>query len=112
MPKREDLDGYAIAVIIPCYNERQTIGKVIDDLRLALPLASIYVYDNASSDGTAAEASKHGAVVVSEPRRGKGNVVRSMFRDIDADCYLMVDGDDTYPAERPSSRRIRTHRRE
>lgn len=99
MPKREDLDGYAIAVIIPCYNERQTIGKVIDDLRLALPLASIYVYDNASSDGTAAEASKHGAVVVREPRRGKGNVVRSMFRDIDADCYLMVDGDDTYPAE-------------
>ena len=99
MPKREDLDGYAIAVIIPCYNERQTIGKVIDDLCLTLPLASIYVYDNASSDGTAAEASKHGAVVVSEPRRGKGNVVRSMFRDIDADCYLMIDGDDTYPAE-------------
>ena len=95
----KDLDGYAIAVIIPCYNEQQTIGKVIDDMHANLPTASIYVYDNASSDDTSLIASKHGAIVVSEPRRGKGNVVRSMFRDIDADCYLMVDGDDTYPAE-------------
>ena len=95
----KDISGYAIAVIIPCYNEQQTIGKVIDDMRASLPTASIYVYDNASSDDTPIEASKHGAVVVSEPRSGKGNVVRSMFRDIDADCYLMIDGDDTYPAE-------------
>lgn len=99
MPDRYDIDEYAIAVIIPCYNEQQTVGKVIDDMHKSLPTAAIYVYDNASSDDTSAEAIKHGAVVIREPRRGKGNVVRSMFRDIDADCYLMVDGDDTYPAE-------------
>lgn len=88
-----------IAVLIPCYNEAVTIAKVVDDFRRELPDATIYVYDNNSSDGTAEIARAHGAVVRHEPRQGKGNVVRQMFRDIDADCYLMVDGDDTYPAE-------------
>ena len=88
-----------IAVIIPCYNEAPTIGKVIDDFHRELPAAAIYVYDNNSTDATAAIALKHGATVRFEPRQGKGNVCRQMFRDIDADCYLMVDGDDTYPAE-------------
>ena len=84
-----------IAVIIPCYNEALTIGKVIDDFRRELPEASVYVYDNNSTDGTAAIARSRGAVVRLEPRQGKGNVCRQMFRDIEADCYLMVDGDDT-----------------
>ena len=88
-----------IAVLIPCYNEAITIGKVVDDFRLALPEADIYVYDNNSTDGSAEIALEHGAVIVRESRQGKGNVVRQMLRDIDADCYLMVDGDDTYPAE-------------
>lgn len=88
-----------IAVLIPCYNEEITIGKVIDDFKAALPEAQIYVYDNNSSDRTSSIAEGHGAIVRFEPRQGKGNVVRQMFRDIDADCYLMVDGDDTYPAE-------------
>lgn len=88
-----------IAVLIPCYNEAVTIAKVVDDFRRELPAATVYVYDNNSSDGTAEIARAHGAVVRHEPRQGKGNVVRQMFRDIDADCYLMVDGDDTYPAE-------------
>lgn len=88
-----------IAVIIPCYNEALTIGKVIDDFKRELPAATVYVYDNASTDATAAIAMEHGATVRFEPRRGKGNVCRQMFRDIDAACYLMVDGDDTYPAE-------------
>lgn len=88
-----------IAVIIPCYNEALTIGKVIDDFRRELPEASVYVYDNNSTDGTAAIARSRGAVVRLEPRQGKGNVCRQMFRDIEADCYLMVDGDDTYPVE-------------
>lgn len=88
-----------IAVIIPCYNEAQTIGKVVDDFKRELPAATVYVYDNASTDATAELAAKHGATVRFEPRRGKGNVCRQMFRDIDAACYLMVDGDDTYPAE-------------
>lgn len=88
-----------IAVIIPCYNEALTIGKVIDDFRRELPEASVYVYDNNSTDGTAAIACSRGAVVRLEPRQGKRNVCRQMFRDIEADCYLMVDGDDTYPAE-------------
>ena len=83
-----------IAVLIPCYNESQTIGKVVREYREALPEADIYVYDNNSTDGTDEIARAEGAIV-----RGKGNVVRSMFRDIDADCYLMTDGDDTYPAE-------------
>ncbi len=88
-----------IAVLIPCYNESQTIAKVVRDYRQALPEATIYVYDNNSSDGTDEIARAAGAVVRYEYRQGKGNVIRTMFRDIDADCYLMIDGDDTYPAE-------------
>ena len=88
-----------IAVLIPCYNEAATIEKVVDDFRRELPEAAIYVYDNNSSDNTGELARAHGAIVRREPRQGKGNVVRQMFRDIEADCYLMVDGDDTYPAE-------------
>ena len=88
-----------IAVLIPCYNEAVTIGKVVDDFKRVLPEADIYVYDNNSSDGTASIARDRGAIVRHESRQGKGNVVRQMFRDIDADYYIMVDGDDTYPAE-------------
>ena len=88
-----------IAVLIPCFNEAQTIGKVVSDCRKVLPEADIYVYDNNSTDGTAELAREAGAIVRYEHRQGKGNVIRSMFREIDADCYLMVDGDDTYPAE-------------
>jgi glycosyltransferase involved in cell wall biosynthesis len=88
-----------IAVLIPCYNEEKTIGKVISDFRRELPEADIYVYDNNSSDRTSLIAAEHGAIVRKEFRQGKGNVVRSMFREIDADIYVMVDGDDTYPAE-------------
>lgn len=91
--------GRGVAVLIPCYNEAQTIVKVVEDFKAALPEATIYVYDNNSSDGTAVLAAATGAVVRHEPRQGKGNVVRSMFRDIEAAYYLMVDGDDTYPAE-------------
>lgn len=87
------------AVLIPCYNEATSIEKVINDFKQQLPDATIYVYDNNSIDNTADIARRAGAVVKHEFRQGKGNVVRSMFRDIDADCYLMVDGDDTYPAE-------------
>ncbi len=86
-----------IAILIPCYNEAATIGSVVTDFRQALPDAVIYVYDNNSTDGTAEIAEKAGAVVRRELRQGKGNVIRSMFRDIDAECYLMVDGDATYP---------------
>ena len=88
-----------VAVLVPCYNESLTIAKVVDDFKAALPHATIYVYDNNSSDGTARIAADHGAVVRRENRQGKGNVVRQMLREIDADYYLMVDGDDTYPAE-------------
>lgn len=88
-----------IAVLIPCYNEAITIEKVIKDYRAALPDADIYVYDNNSTDETAVIAEKAGAIVRYEYRQGKGNVIRSMFREIEADCYLMIDGDDTYPAE-------------
>ena len=89
----------SVAVLIPCYNEAVTIGKVVDDFHRVLPDATVYVYDNNSSDGTGEIAREHGAVVRAERRQGKGNVVRQMMRDIDADYYLMVDGDDTYPAE-------------
>ena len=92
-------DGKKIAVLIPCYNESKTVAKVIKDYKKALPEADIYVYDNNSTDGTDKIAEKAGAIVKYEYRQGKGNVIRSMFRDIDADCYLMIDGDDTYPAE-------------
>ncbi len=88
-----------IAVLIPCYNESMTIAKVVSDYKAALPEADIYVYDNNSTDGTDEIARNAGAIVCYEYRQGKGNVIRSMFRDIDADCYLMIDGDDTYPAE-------------
>lgn len=88
-----------VAVLIPCYNEAVTIGKVVNDFKRVLPDADIYVYDNNSKDDTAAIAEDHGAIVRTEPRQGKGNVVRQMFREIDADYYIMVDGDDTYPAE-------------
>lgn len=87
-----------IAVLIPCYNEARTIEKVIQDFKTALPEATIYVYDNNSTDGTDRIAKKAGAVVKYERIQGKGAVIRSMFRDIDARCYLMIDGDDTYPA--------------
>lgn len=93
------LDYTDTAVIIPCYNEAVTIGNVIDDFHRELPGATVYVYDNNSTDGTSRIAREHGATVRLEPRQGKGNVCRQMFRDIDAACYLMVDGDDTYPAE-------------
>lgn len=88
-----------IAVLIPCYNESMTVAKVVADYKAALPEADIYVYDNNSTDGTDEIAKAAGAIVKYEYRQGKGNVIRSMFRDIDADCYLMIDGDDTYPAE-------------
>ena len=92
-------DNKKIAVLIPCYNESKTVEKVVKDYKKALPNADIYVYDNNSSDGTDKIAKKAGAIVRYEYRQGKGNVIRSMFRDIDADCYLMIDGDDTYPKE-------------
>ena len=88
-----------IAVLIPCYNEAKTIAKVVRDYRAVLPEADIYVYDNNSTDHTDDIAREAGAIVRYEYRQGKGNVIRSMFREIDADCYLMIDGDDTYPAE-------------
>jgi glycosyltransferase involved in cell wall biosynthesis len=88
-----------IAVLIPCYNESATIAKVVIDYKKALPEADIYVYDNNSTDGTDDIARGAGAIVRYEYRQGKGNVIRSMFRDIEADCYLMIDGDDTYPAD-------------
>ena len=88
-----------IAVLLPCYNEVSTIAKVVTDFRAALPEADIYVYDNNSTDGTAQVAQQAGAIVRHEPVQGKGNVIRRMFREVEADCYLMADGDDTYPAE-------------
>ena len=97
LPKEVIMDK--IAVLIPCYNEALSISKVIADFKQALPEAIIYVYDNNSSDGTAELALKAGAIVRHEYQQGKGNVIRRMFREIDAKCYIMVDGDDTYPAE-------------
>ena len=88
-----------IAVLLPCYNEASTIAKVVTDFRAALPEADIYVYDNNSTDGTAQVAQQAGAIVRHEPVQGKGNVIRRMFREVEADCYLMADGDDTYPAD-------------
>ncbi len=88
-----------IAVLIPCYNESRTIRKVVEDWKKALPEAVIYVYDNNSTDHTDELARQAGAVVCYEPLQGKGNVVRRMFREIDARCYIMIDGDDTYPAD-------------
>lgn len=88
-----------IAVLIPCYNEEKTVEKVICDFKNVLPEATIYVYNNNSTDRTAELAEKAGAIVRNEYMQGKGNVIRRMFRDIDAECYIMADGDDTYPAE-------------
>ena len=88
-----------IAVLIPCYNESATVEKVVRDFRRVLPEAAIYVYDNNSTDGTAELAAHAGAIVRRERMQGKGSVIRRMFREIDADCYIMTDGDDTYPAE-------------
>lgn len=88
-----------IAVLIPCYNESATIAKVVTDFRNALPEATIYVYDNNSTDGTDKIAKQSGAIVRYEHKQGKGNVIRTMFREVDAEVYLMIDGDDTYPVE-------------
>lgn len=91
--------GTRVAVIIPCFNEELTIAKVVEDFGRILPDADIYVYNNNSTDSTASIAREHGAIIRNEPRQGKGNAVRQAFRDIDADYYVMIDGDDTYPAE-------------
>ncbi|MDE6981592.1 MAG: glycosyltransferase family 2 protein, partial [Lachnospiraceae bacterium] len=88
-----------IAVLVPCYNESRTIKKVVEDFKRVLPEAVIYIYDNNSTDGTDEIARASGAIVRYEYKQGKGNVIRRMFRDIDAECYIMIDGDDTYPAE-------------
>ena len=88
-----------IAVLIPCYNEEKTIAKVVKDAKEALPEAVVYVYDNNSTDRTVELATEAGAVVRYEHMQGKGNVIRRMFREIEAECYIMVDGDDTYPME-------------
>lgn len=88
-----------VAVLVPCRNEAKTVAKVVEDFRRVLPESVVYVYDNNSTDETSALAAAAGAVVRKEPRPGKGNVLRSMFRDIEADCYVLTDGDDTYPAE-------------
>ena len=94
-----DNSNVSVAVLLPCYNEEVTIGKVVRDFKAALPNADIYVYDNNSTDHTAEIATSEGAIVRKEPRQGKGNVIRAMFEDIDADVYVMSDGDDTYPAD-------------
>lgn len=99
LKKEQDYSNKKIVVLIPCYNESKTIEKVVKDYKSVLPEADIYVYDNNSSDNTDKIAKKAGAIVKYEYKQGKGNVIRSMFRDIDADCYLMIDGDDTYPKE-------------
>lgn len=97
--KKEIFKNKKIAVLIPCYNESKTIEKVVKDYKEVLPEADIYVYDNNSNDKTDEIAKKAGAIVKYEYKQGKGNVIRTMFKDIDADCYLMIDGDDTYPKE-------------
>jgi glycosyltransferase involved in cell wall biosynthesis len=104
-PVRDDISAapvfgdYRIAILLPCYNEELTIGDVVKRFRAALPSATVYVYDNNSKDLTSIVARAHGAIVVREPRQGKGNVVRRMFSDIDADLYVMADGDGTYAPE-------------
>ena len=91
-------ENLKLAVLIPCFNEETTIQKVVSDFKLALPQAFIYVYDNASTDSTSSVARQAGALVFKEPNKGKGNVIRRMFADIDADIFIMVDGDATYDA--------------
>lgn len=98
--RQKHRDMNRTAILIPCYNEEKTIARVVRDFRAELPYADIYVYDNNSTDNTAQEAASAGAIVRRESRQGKGNVIRSMFRQIDADYYVMVDGDGTYPADR------------
>lgn len=98
MEHHGSLDGLDIAAIVPCHNEELSIGRVVEDLRAAVPSMTVYVYDNCSTDDTAAEAFAAGAIVRREEAKGKGNVVRRAFADIDADVYLMIDGDDTYDA--------------
>lgn len=100
MGKRENLNILRIAVVIPCLNEQAAIGKVVEDFKKAIPQAEIHIFNNASTDNTALVAEAAGAIVHHVRKRGKGNVVRAMFRDVDADYYIMVDGDGTYPAER------------
>lgn len=95
----EQIENPSVAVLLPCYNEEVTIGKVVRDFKDSLPDATIYVYDNNSTDRTAEIATAEGAIVRKEPRQGKGNVIRAMFEDIDADVYVMADGDDTYPVD-------------
>lgn len=96
----ESASGKKVAVLLPCFNEEVTIGKVVNDFRTALPTAEVYVFDNNSSDKTAAVAAEAGAIVVNSPKQGKGNVVQHMFRIVEADIYLMADGDDTYPVDK------------
>ena len=95
----DGIDGRKVAVLIPCYNEAVTVGKVVADFRMALPAALVYVYDNNSTDSTSAMAAAAGAIVQTEPLQGKGEVVRRMFADVEADIYVLVDGDDTYDAQ-------------
>ena len=95
---RQSASGAKIAVLLPCYNEEVTIGKVVTDFRTALPSAEVYVFDNNSTDNTAAAAAEAGAVVCRSSKQGKGNVVQHMFRTVEADIYVLADGDDTYPA--------------
>lgn len=97
--KLKEITMDKIAVLIPCYNEEKTIAKVVTDVRQALPEAIVYVYNNNSTDRTAEIAAECGAVVRNEYKQGKGNVIRRMFREISAECYLMIDGDDTYPLD-------------
>ncbi|EKC49607.1 glycosyl transferase, family 2, partial [human gut metagenome] len=97
-----DNSNVSVAVLLPCYNEEVTIGKVVRDFKAALPNADIYVYDNNSTDRTAEIATSEGAIVRKEPRQGKGNVIRAMFEDIDADVYVMADGDAGAPKNIPS----------
>lgn len=99
MPEEEPVNQHKIAVLIPCYNEAVTIGRVVADFQTALPTAKVYVYDNNSTDRTAREAWEAGAEVRLESLQGKGNVIRRMFADVEADVYVMVDGDDTYDAQ-------------
>jgi len=99
MPSNSLPSQKSIAVLIPCYQEELTIGKVVDDFRRELPFATVYVFDNCSTDSTAIIARARGATTIKDPRKGKGFVVERMFDDVDADFYVMVDGDDTYPAE-------------
>ena len=103
----DEFERLEIAVLIPCYNEEVAVPRVVRDFRQALPNASIYVYDNASTDRTAEVAAREGAIVGHEPFPGKGNVMRRMFSDIDADVYVLVDGDDTYDAD-AAPRLVRT----